>query len=134
MSYITKNSSALILNHHPQRILDTLLEAEELPTWNPAFTHVGPADPNGAHPVTVQNFLKGTLTYAQPSPYSLELDIKIPGLTEHSTFTFKPQGTSTRVVHTVIQRGFLSAVIGDHEASLVPGKRLNRLARILDNE
>ena len=134
MSYMTKHTATAILNHHPGRIFEALLDAEELPTWNPAFTHVGPAGPNGSHPVTVQKLLKGTLTYAQPNHHCLELDITIPGLVEHSIFTLKPQGGSTRVTHTVTQRGFLCTVIGDHEASLVPGKRPNRLARILDNK
>ena len=134
MSYKTENSASITLNHDPQRVIDTLLEVEKLPSWNPALTYVGPADPRGKHPITVQNLLKGNLVYKHPNPHYLELNITIPGLTERSTFTLMSQGIGTRVTHTVFQHGFLSAVIGDHEASLVPSKRLTRLAHILDNQ
>lgn len=134
MSHTTAHFAAATLHHPPQSIIRALRDAEKLPTWNPAFTHVGPVQPDGTHPVTVQRILKGTLTYSQPNPHTLELTINIPGLTERSTFTLAPQEAGTKVTHSITQHGFLAAVIGDHEASLVPGKRLTRLSHTLNNQ
>ena len=129
---MTNSFASITLNHSPQSIIRVLRDAEKLPTWNPAFTHVGPVKPDLTYPVTVQKLFKGTLAYSQPNPNTLEVTISIPGLTENSTFTLIPQEAGTKVTHFIRQHGFLSAVIGEHEASLVPKKRLTRLAHTLN--
>lgn len=83
--------------------------------------------------MTVRSLLKGKLTYTQPSPDVITFHIEIPGLAEESTFTLIPDTHGTTVTHTINQHGVLTAIIGDHEASLVPHKRLTRLAQILNN-
>lgn len=61
--------------------------------------------------------------------------IDIPGLAERSEFLLESLSSDvTRVSHRVMQSGPLSALIGDGEARLVPGKRLARLAQVVEME
>ncbi len=108
-------------------------DAERLPAWNPAFSHVGPRNADGAHDVTVHRFLKGTLKCDRPTTQVIEFHIVIPGLTEKSAFTLQPQRNGTQITHTITQVGPSVAIIGSQEASFVPAKRLTRLAQTLDN-
>ena len=133
MSLKTQNSAVIILEHDPSMIRKILLDISNLSTWNPAFSNIGPEDSDGAHPVTVRSLLKGKLTYTQPSPDVITFHIEIPGLTEESTFTLIPDTRGTTVAHTINQHGVLTAIIGNHEASLVPHKRLTRLTQIVNN-
>lgn len=111
-------------------ILDVLLDATHLPDWNPAFTSVTPAS-NGSWHVRALGILPGTLTYSTYSDADLAMNIVIPGLSEHSTWMIKDFPGWARVTHRVVQEGALTRVIGSAEASLVPGKRLSRLADYL---
>ncbi|MBZ8176600.1 hypothetical protein GSS88_02145 [Corynebacterium sp. 3HC-13] len=132
MSWNTEFSASINLDHSADKIANVILDAERLPTWNPAFTHVGPQRNDGKYPLVVQRILRGTLEYSRIGK-EITCHIMIPGLTEESTFTLTSNGTGTTVTHTVRQRGRLSAIIGTHEASLVPNKRLTRLAHLLNS-
>lgn len=132
MSLTMHYSATTTLKHDPYIIRQVLLNIDNLAAWNPAFSHVEPAEPDGTHPITIHNLLKGKLTHAQPTPNVVRFQIKIPGLTEESTFTLSPNTHGTKVTHTINQRGFLTTIIGNHEASLVPHKRLTRLTHTLN--
>lgn len=108
-----------------------LADVEGLPAWNPAFTWVGPPQDGGAHSLIVQRVLRGSIRMTQ-SGAAVDYAIEIPGLVEQSTFRIDDNvdGT-TRVTHRVRQAGPLSLIIGAREASIVPGKRLDRLERVL---
>ncbi|KQB84822.1 hypothetical protein [Corynebacterium lowii] len=90
--------------------------------------------------MSVHNLLKGTLRYLPHSEAAegVAMLIEIPGLTEFSTWNLRPlthntATPTTEVTHRIQQRGPLARLIGQHEASLVPGKRLHRLAALLES-
>lgn len=114
-----------------EEVMGVLADVEGLPAWNPAFTWVGPQQDDGAHSLIVQRVLRGSIRMTK-SGATVDYAIEIPGLVEHSTFRIDDNvdGT-TRVTHRVQQAGPLSRLIGAREASLVPGKRLDRLERVL---
>lgn len=113
-------------------IRNVLLDIDNLCAWNPAFSHVGSAGFGGAYPITVRNLLKGELVFIHPTPDVVRFNIKVPGLIEESTFFLSPEPSGTKITHTVNQRGVLVRIIGNHEASLVPHKRLARLTHTLN--
>lgn len=132
MSWNTDFSATLLIPHPPTAIAGTLVDAERLPEWNPAFTHVGTRREDGTHPLVVHGILRGVLT-CHPSGDKVRFGITIPGLTEHSVFIMEPGRDGTVVTHRVQQRGALSSVIGAREVALVPHKRLSRLAETLNH-
>ncbi|EFK55515.1 hypothetical protein KBP53_10285 [Corynebacterium genitalium ATCC 33030] len=138
MSFKTENSAAVTIHAGERAILGVVTDLERLPSWNPAFSFVSPPRADGSHALTVQKVLNGTIVAAASETstgHVVDFEIDIPGLREHSSFLLESQldGT-TRVTHRIRQAGTLSAVIGQREAALVPGKRLARLARFLETE
>nr|VDG64200.1 Uncharacterised protein [Streptococcus thermophilus] len=138
MTLKLENRDVIKIDANQNAILAVLTDVEGLPSWNPAFSFVGPRRADGSHPLTVQKVFKGSIAAAaseRPTGYVVDFDIVIPGLRERSSFLIEPQldGT-TRVTHWISQAGTLSAVIGEREAALVPGKRLARLAALLETE
>lgn len=134
---MTQNSATAILPYSVEIIMQRIIDAENLPKWNPAFSDVGPVNEKGEYPITVQKLLRGTMSYTQfrevdSNSQTIELEIKIPGLSEQSEFILEPMGQRTKVTHHIIQTGPLTAVIGASEAAAVPNKRLTRLKQILD--
>lgn len=127
MSLISDFSASVTVPASRSDILDTLLDATHLPDWNPAFTSVTPSS-DGAWHVQALGVLGGTLNYVTDAGSDLAMNITIPGLYEHSTWQLEELGNGTRVTHRVTQKGPLTRIIGHSEASLVPGKRLSRLA------
>lgn len=130
MSSISDFSATTTVPASRTAVLDTLLDATHLPAWNPAFTSVTPAS-NGNWQVQVLGLFRGSLTYVADKDSDLAMKIVVPGLSEHSTWEVKELPNGTRVTHRVIQEGPLTRLIGSSEASLVPGKRLARLAQYL---
>lgn len=132
MSWKMINDATEVIYHDVRSICYQILDAHNLPAWNPAISSVEASDCTGVFLISVRGLLKGTLTYAQPNPRTINMSMSLPGLTEESTFTLSPQPGGTRVTHTISQWGLLAAIIGRTEVSLVPAKRLARLARYLD--
>ncbi|MSS45335.1 hypothetical protein FYJ43_04605 [Cutibacterium sp. WCA-380-WT-3A] len=130
MSLVSDYSATITVAASRAAILNVLLDATHLPDWNPAFTSVTPAN-DGAWHVRALGILSGTLTYSTSSDADLVMSIVIPGLSERSTWTITKLSGGATVTHRVVQEGVLTRVIGSSEASLVPGKRLSRLADYL---
>ncbi|GEM_PF-3237747 len=131
MSFRTTNAATICIKQEVNPIMKTLLDAENLPFWNPAFSKVTPSSPDGVYKITVHKVLRGNLEYRRPNLCKIELRISIPGLTEISTFVLKPKPHETQVTHTITQQGPLAAIIRNQEAYRVPTKRLTRLAQAL---
>lgn len=121
------HSSTLFVPAAQESVRRVLLDPESYPAWNPAFTRVGARDADGVYPVAVNGLLMGTLKLTDARD-TIALHIAIPGLIEKSHFTLEPHEGGTTVTHVIEQSGFLTRIIGEQEASLVPGKRLSRLS------
>lgn len=132
MSCKTVNDAVITVNYDPELVERVLLDAERLPTWNPAFTEVIPRETAGEYDVVIHRRVKGVMTQVRLDERTISFHIAIPGLREDSTFRIDQTGRGTEVRHTVTQEGLLASLIGDEEASRVPGKRLGRLARALE--
>ena len=130
MSLVSDFSATITVTASRSEILDVLVDATHLPDWNPAFTSVTPAS-DGTWHVRALGVLPGTLAYATDGGSDLAMNIAIPGLSERSTWEITEFPGGSRVTHRVVQEGALTRVIGSGEASLVPGKRLSRLADYL---
>lgn len=130
MSLVADFSATITVAASRSEILDVLLDATHLPDWNPAFTSVTPAS-GDVWNVRALGVLSGTLIYTTDGDADLVMNIAIPGLSERSTWAITEFLGGARVTHRVVQEGALTRVIGSAEASLVPGKRLSRLAEYL---
>ena len=130
MSFKTTFMSKVVLEYSVEQISQVLLDATNLPSWNPALTHVGPGDAQGKHPVRVQRLLAGTLTL-RAAEGQIDFVIAVPGIVEQSAFVLSARGSRTEVTHSVTQTGMLARAIGESEAALVPRRRLARLHQVL---
>ncbi|QPK78677.1 hypothetical protein G7Y31_09005 [Corynebacterium lizhenjunii] len=111
-------------------IYSTLCDIENTPSWNPAFTSAKATSTPGKFSIQALGLLRGTLELYQQAD-TVRMTITLPGLREESSWHLSSQGARTRVRHEIFQQGPLVALIGQHEASLVPGKRLSRLEQVV---
>lgn len=114
-------------------ITEVLLDAPQLPLWNPALSSVSPPRMNGSHSIVALRVLHGRLRYVD-NPIGITMLITIPGLRELSHWFIQSRGNKTSptlIEHRVRQQGPLASLIGAHEAEKVPLKRLDRLAGII---
>ena len=133
MSWKLRYSSSEFFYHDVQSICRLLLDGRVLPEWNPAISTVEESDTTGTFVISVHRLLRGILVYGHSDLHTINMSITVPGLTEETSFRLSPQSQGTQVTHTIVQRGFLVALIGAAENSNVPAKRLARLACYLEN-
>ncbi|WP_273412380.1 hypothetical protein [Corynebacterium appendicis] len=134
MSWKSDNETMLIIRAPKEEIASVVTDVPFLPQWNPAFSSVGKRREDGSWPVSVHKIVSGSIR-CEIDGDAVRFAIDIPGLVERSEFLLESVSNDvTRVSHRVRQSGPLSALIGDEEASLVPGKRLARLARVVEKE
>lgn len=134
MSWNSDNETALTIRAPKEEIASVVADVPSLPQWNPAFSSVGKRNEDGSWHVRVHKVVSGSIR-SEIDGNVLRFAIDIPGLVERSEFLLESVSNDvTRVSHRVRQSGPLSALIGDGEARLVPGKRLARLARVVEKE
>lgn len=132
MSWKSDNETVLTIRASKEEIASVVTDVPSLPQWNPAFSSVGKRKEDGSWPVSVHKFVSGSIR-CEIDGDVVRFAIDIPGLVERSEFLLDSVSNDvTRVSHRVRQSGPLSALIGDGEARLVPGKRLARLARVAE--
>jgi hypothetical protein len=129
---MTIASLSAIIDSPAARVHDILLDAPELPDWNPAFVRVeGPARATTGveYRLDVIRGLRGTLTYTHIDAEMIVMSWTVPLLRETGAWTLAPHATphQTRVAHEVERRGALATFLGQSLDSL-PGLRLERLA------
>lgn len=134
MSWNSDNETVRTIRAPKEEIASVVTDVPSLPQWNPAFNSVGKRNEDGSWPVNVRKVVSGSIG-CEIDGDVVQFAIDIPGLSERSEFLLEGVSNDvTRVSHRVRQSGPLSALIGDGEARLVPGKRLARLARIVEKE
>jgi len=134
MSWKSDNETVLTIRAPKEEIASVVMDVPSLPQWNPAFSSVGKRNKDGSWPVSVHKVVSGSIR-CEIDGDVVRFAIDIPGLVERSEFLLESVSNDvTRVSHRVRQSGPLSALIGDGEARLVPGKRLARLARVVEKE
>lgn len=134
MSWNSDNRSVRIIRASKDKIASVVMDVPSLPQWNPAFSSVGKRREDGSWPVSVHKIVAGSIRCDIDGDV-VRFAIDIPGLAERSEFLLETlSGDVTRVSHRVMQSGPLSALIGDREARLVPGKRLARLGQLVEKD
>lgn len=131
-TWTTDYTSTKSISAPSKAITEILLNAPALPLWNPALSSVSQPSPDGSYPVIFHGILRGRLNYLT-KPGEIIMFIDTPGLKELSSWIISPSEKEkyTIVTHRIRQRGFLTSLIPDQEAKIVPKKRLIRLAQII---
>jgi hypothetical protein len=94
-----------------EQIRGVLLDAEKLPSWNPAFLSIGPAGPDGAYPIRVRPGLRGVFRYLRTDRLRLESSWRVRGLSETNYWSVQPDGDQTLVEHGFAQHGPIATIL-----------------------
>lgn len=124
----------MVMEHAPAAVLEVLLDGGHLAEWNPAFTSAtGDTDAQtGSHVGVTVRGIPGSLRYTHVGSDRVGMLIRIPGLTETSTWWLETVPRGTRVTHELLQSGPLSRVL-EPATRDVATLRLDRLRRRLDS-
>ena len=101
------------------RVLQVLLEPQQLPAWNPAFLSLrGPREPDTGvrYPITVYGGLHGFFEYLDIGGRHVSTTWQVPGFRETGTWYLEPRRAATLVRHEYEhhgdQAGLLRALAG----------------------